>query len=158
MPLYNGPGEPRNSLPDVSAALPLDVCVLGMGDDMHTASLFPGSPELPTALNPDDGATVMAITAPDAPEPRVTLTAPVLAAAPRLYVLIKGAKKRATLDRALATSDPLAAPHSRHPGRRRRACRFSRRLRPHTLCLPNGFLGDRFDDAPDHQRCNRAHH
>lgn len=110
VPLYNGPGDPDQTLPDVRDALPLDICVLGMGNDMHTASLFPGSPELPRALSPDDGAAVMAVTAPGAPEPRVTLTAPVLAAAPRLYLLIKGTDKRAALDRAMATDDPLIAP------------------------------------------------
>ena len=103
-------GMSRFVLSEILERLPLDVCVLGMGDDMHTASLFPGSPELARALAPEDGTPVMAVTAPGAPEPRVTLTAPVLAGAVHVYLLIKGAAKRAALERALATGDPNIAP------------------------------------------------
>lgn len=107
VPLYD---DGSGGAVDIADALPLDVCVLGMGDDMHTASLFPGSPELPRALRPEDGAALVSVTAPGAPEPRVTLSAPVLTAAPRLYLLIQGPKKRAALDRAISVDDPLAAP------------------------------------------------
>ncbi len=114
IPLYNGAREPALGLPAVGAALegaiPLDVCVLGMGNDMHTASLFPGSTELPQALDPAGKSLALAISARGVPEPRITLTAPVLAGAARLYLLIKGPTKRAALEQALATEDPLRAP------------------------------------------------
>ncbi|MEM9012966.1 MAG: 6-phosphogluconolactonase [Pseudomonadota bacterium] len=92
---------------DVAEALPLDVAVLGMGADMHTASLFPDAKGLEAALA--DGATVAVVT-PAGLEPRVTLSGPVLRAAGRRYLLIQGEEKRAALDRARAASDVLEAP------------------------------------------------
>ena len=70
-----------------------------MGTDMHTASLFPGADRLAEALAPDAPA-LMALRAPGAGEPRVTLTARVLADAMACHILITGADKRAALDRA----------------------------------------------------------
>lgn len=90
--------------------LPLNLCVMGMGADMHCASLFPGGDGLAAAMDPDCPDAVAAITAPGAPEPRVTLTAPRLSEAGRLRLLITGAEKRAALSEALASGDPLAAP------------------------------------------------
>ena len=89
--------------------LPLSVLVLGMGADMHTASLFPGSPELKAALA-SDAPPLMAVTAPGQPEPRVTLTGPVLRGAMSTHVVITGAEKRAALDRARDLEDPALAP------------------------------------------------
>ena len=57
--------------------LPISVLLLGMGADMHTASLFPGADNLAAALT-DDAPPLMAMRAEAAGEPRVTLTAPVL--------------------------------------------------------------------------------
>ena len=90
--------------------LPLDLAVLGMGEDMHTASLFPGATGLAEALAPN-GAPVVAITAPGAEEPRMTLSAPVLAASER-HILIQGPHKRAALERACRIIDPRIAPIS----------------------------------------------
>lgn len=93
----------------VNRTLPLNILVLGMGADMHTASLFPGAPELAAALR-GDAPPVMQITPPDQPEPRMTLTAPVLKGALSTHILITGAEKRAALERAAALDDPLLAP------------------------------------------------
>jgi len=74
--------------------LPIDVLVLGMGADMHTASLFPDALELQAALAPD-APPLMVITSDSQPEQRLTLTAPVLAAAKNIHLLITGPEKLA---------------------------------------------------------------
>ncbi|SDX40915.1 6-phosphogluconolactonase [Roseicitreum antarcticum] len=112
IPLYADTPTPEDGLPGlidgVSAHLPLDVVLLGMGVDMHTASLFPGADNLTAALA-KDAPPLMAMRADGAGEPRITLTAPVLRAAMHVHILITGAEKRAALERA-ATLDPAEAP------------------------------------------------
>jgi 6-phosphogluconolactonase len=79
-----------------------------MGADMHTASLFPGADRLEEALSP--GAPIlMALRAEAAGEPRITLSAPALKSAFHTHILIKGAEKRAALERAQGLS-PVEAP------------------------------------------------
>jgi 6-phosphogluconolactonase len=93
----------------VAAALPIDVCVLGMGADMHTASLFPGAPELAAALA-EDAPDLVEIRPPDQPEARLTLSARVLRASEVIHILITGADKLAALEAALADGPVEAAP------------------------------------------------
>ena len=88
--------------------LPLTVCLLGMGADLHTASLFPGADRLAEALSPD-APPLLPMRATAAAEPRLTLTAPVLRAARHLHLLITGAEKKAVLLQANRLS-PLDAP------------------------------------------------
>lgn len=93
----------------VEEILPLDACVLGMGTDMHTASLFPGADRLAFALSPD-APPVLALRAPGVAEARITLTLPVLRGARALFLLITGADKRSALARAMAEGPAEAAP------------------------------------------------
>ena len=74
--------------------LPIDVLVLGMGADMHTASLFPDADELHAALSPD-APPLMVINSPSQPEARLTMTAPVLSGAEHIHLLITGPEKLA---------------------------------------------------------------
>ena len=93
----------------VESYLPIDVLVLGMGADMHTASLFPGAPELARALAADAPALVE-ITPPGQPEARLTLTAPVIQAAGVIHILITGPEKLAALEKAVAGGPVEEAP------------------------------------------------
>ena len=93
----------------VIAHLPIDVLIVGMGEDMHTASLFPDSPNLASALV-DDAPPLAIIRAKIAGEPRITMTAPVLRAARHKHVLLTGANKIPPLEKAFATTNDLEAP------------------------------------------------
>jgi 6-phosphogluconolactonase len=80
-------------------ALPqFDLVLLGLGEDGHTASLFPGDP----ALDVTD-RLVVRVERPD--YARLTLTLPVLSAAKAVMFLVSGASKRAALRNLLSASD-----------------------------------------------------
>ena len=77
-----------------------DVILLGLGDDGHTASLFPGSPALAERrrhVTVGEGKGL----------PRITLTAPVLSAARKVIFLVSGAGKRQALMRLLDPAEPV---------------------------------------------------
>ena len=107
VPLYVDRETPEDGLEEltqaVSAELPISVLLLGMGADMHTASLFPGADNLVPALSPD-APPLMAMRAPGSPEPRITLTAPVLSGAMTTHIVITGEEKRAAAERAATLS------------------------------------------------------
>lgn len=104
-PLYSGGAEPDaagvgrtnallSELPSQFAAV-----ILGMGNDGHTASFFPGGDTLAEALTAE-GPT-LAIRAPGAGEPRITFTLPRLLRTDGLYLHIEGEEKADVLDTAL---------------------------------------------------------
>jgi 6-phosphogluconolactonase len=100
--------EGQASIEERLAALPspLDVLILGMGDDGHTASLFPHALELETACASD--ALCAAVTPPVAPHQRITLTLPTLAKARSVIVHITGDSKKALLQAALLEQKPMS--------------------------------------------------
>jgi 6-phosphogluconolactonase len=115
VPLYVPGAAPEDALPEIESliapVLPLSVLVLGMGGDMHTASLFPGMLGLAEAL--DSNARTLAVARTDVqPEPRITLTAPVLDGALSKHLIIFGAEKRDALEKAMSLPPeeaPIAA-------------------------------------------------
>ncbi len=107
IPLYSGGDEPdAEALARTAAQLaavprPFDAVVLGMGNDGHTASFFPGGDNLAAALGAAPG-DVVSMRAPGAGEPRVTLTLKCLLDTAGLYLHIEGEGKAAVLAEALA--------------------------------------------------------
>jgi 6-phosphogluconolactonase len=99
VPLYTGASTPEEGLATANARidalpLPFDAVILGMGDDGHTASFFPGGDHLAEALDLDGHARVLPMRAPGAGEPRITLSLPTLLETRALYLLVSGEKKR----------------------------------------------------------------
>ena len=106
VPLADSRLSPEQELAAASAriahlSLPADLVVLGMGDDGHTASWFPHAQGLAEAIDSATRALVAPITAPGAPEPRLTLTGRVILRARNIALQIEGPQKLATLNRAL---------------------------------------------------------
>ena len=81
---------------------PFDATILGMGDDGHTASLFRGSPNLPSALNRSAAAGCLGMWSPVEPHPRLSLNLTALIDSRRVVVLITGETKRLTYSAACA--------------------------------------------------------
>lgn len=115
LPLFAKAEQPEAVLAEleanISPALPIDVCLLGMGADMHTASLFPGVEGLEAALA-RRAPILLPMRVPGEKEPRVTLSARVLNGAVVKHLVITGDKKRKAVERARhmrAIEAPVAA-------------------------------------------------
>ncbi len=100
MPAELGPDEAAAAYAEEIGGVTLDLTLLGMGEDGHTASLFPGNRALDV-----DGVAVGVRNSPKPPPDRVSLTLDFLNASKRIVLLVAGEGKA----EALATV--LAGPH-----------------------------------------------
>jgi 6-phosphogluconolactonase len=113
-PMYSD-GANHSEAADRADALyadkPIDIALMGMGNDGHTASWFPQSPQLAEALAPNAQRTVVAVRAAGAAgsQQRLTLTRAALARAKNLVLLITGAEKRALLTNEARAALPVDA-------------------------------------------------
>ncbi len=104
VPMKNDAPDAYLGQPAVEAAFaailwPLDIVLLGMGEDGHTASLFPAAVELADGLT--STARTIAVTPPAAPHQRLSLTASAILAARHIFLQISGDAKKAVYAQAL---------------------------------------------------------
>ncbi|MFV2034221.1 MAG: 6-phosphogluconolactonase [Halocynthiibacter sp.] len=115
IPLFSPGGTPEEHLPGLrktlGPSLPLDILLLGMGPDMHTASLFADAVGLAEAFDAH-APLILRMRLMEQGETRVTLSAPVLQGATTTHVLITGRQKRKALHSARDIDDPMRAPIS----------------------------------------------
>ncbi len=111
LPLHAPTGTPEEGIAllekSIAEVLPLTTCLLGMGADMHVASIFPGADRLDEALHGE--VILVPMRAPGAPEPRVTLSAAVLGRSIERHIVIIGPEKLEALETA-RTLPPEEAP------------------------------------------------
>lgn len=116
VPLKRGRATPEEDAVEAGRALdglspPIEAVLLGMGDDGHFASLFPGNPALEAGLRGE--ATVIAAPAGSdlpPPQPRLTLSLPPIANARRVVLALSGQSKLETLARARGGVDATELP------------------------------------------------
>ena len=93
-----------------TALLPLDVLILGMGEDGHTASLFPCSDEIISALDINNPNALMAVVPKTAPHTRITFSFASLITSNNTFLHISGNAKKDVLNKALAGNDKFVMP------------------------------------------------
>jgi len=80
--------------------MPFDVLILGMGEDGHTASLFPGAANLMAGLDMKSDRKVVGMTPLTAPLDRITLTLPTILDSQNIYLHLVGESKMQVLEQA----------------------------------------------------------
>ncbi|MDP5460358.1 6-phosphogluconolactonase [Alishewanella sp. SMS8] len=96
-------------LPRVAALPTFDAVILGMGEDGHTASLFPCSQQLAAGLA-DDAPAVLATEPTSAPYQRISLSKARLLDSRHIFLHLVGENKYPVLQQALADTDPMEMP------------------------------------------------
>ena len=123
--MYDGHQDAGSAAAGVWNALqamprPFDAVVLGMGEDGHFASLFPGNASLESALEPHASPGCVAMRAPVAPHERISLNLAALLQTRRLFLFVTGEAKRNLLLQAARGGERRCWPVSallaqRHP-------------------------------------------
>ncbi|GAA0819054.1 6-phosphogluconolactonase [Colwellia asteriadis] len=93
-----------------NSLLPLDVLILGMGEDGHTASLFPCSDEITQGLARDNSAALLAVQPKTAPHQRISFSFASLSTSQNTFLHLCGENKQTVLTQALNGSDEFEMP------------------------------------------------
>jgi 6-phosphogluconolactonase len=89
---------------------PFDVVILGMGEDGHTASLFPCSEQIAQGLDLNSGQSYIAVQPTTAPNQRMSLTLPAIIKSKHIFLHLTGENKKRVLEDAKSGSDEFAMP------------------------------------------------
>lgn len=84
------------------------ISILGMGNDGHTASLFPNDPASETDLNSEQEATLISTKAPGVPHERISCSKELILNSKKIYLLLSGKTKLDLLNQALEKNLPIA--------------------------------------------------
>ncbi len=106
VPLKSAHDNAEEGVNDAEAGIasmpqPFDALILGMGEDGHTASLFPCSEQVRQGLDMSSGRTCIAVTPQTAPHQRISLTLPALLNSRNIFLHLTGEKKKQVLTEAL---------------------------------------------------------
>ncbi|MCP4991235.1 MAG: 6-phosphogluconolactonase [Colwellia sp.] len=113
--LKQGESLTDDTLDDLNVAanntiLPLDVLILGMGEDGHTASLFPCSEEISQGLALDNEHALLKVTPKTAPHDRISFSFATLSQSENTFLHLCGENKQVVLDKALNGNDTFEMP------------------------------------------------
>lgn len=100
---------------DRGPAPSFDICLLGIGEDGHVASVFPGSP----AVYETERAVIGVRGSPKPPSTRISLTLPAIRCAAEVWLIVSGSAKAAAVTMALRGAGEVSVPAAGAVGRRR---------------------------------------
>jgi 6-phosphogluconolactonase len=118
---------------DRGPAPSFDICCLGVGEDGHVASVFPGSP----TVYETERAAVGVRGSPKPPPTRITLTLPAIRCATEVWLIVSGSAKAAAVTMALGGAGEVQLPAAGATGRRRTLWLLDR---PAAAKLPTDLL------------------
>ncbi|MBU2871601.1 6-phosphogluconolactonase [Colwellia sp. E2M01] len=93
-----------------STVLPLDVLILGMGEDGHTASLFPCSEQIEQGLSIDNKDALLKVTPKTAPHERISFTFSALSQSENIFLHLCGENKKTVLEQAQESENIFEMP------------------------------------------------